>query len=487
MTAHETSVEREAIDEVLSAIAPPLNAISTFSHRNSIKKRPIPFDGRNGAIIRVSSRHVSGALQVQYHAHIKGSFLLFDTSIIFVEITIAAIIFIYLLRRVVVVDVRVASCQADPTSVCVWVSSLWVGKNNSLPGSTAIFLSLLRTSQRQSTASYPDSPVPMKSSTTTNKRSSIRLSGAVESLIVSIMFCILSRANAFVRPSSSVLSVSPATFSVVGGKADTILSFNGQSSRGIVSGKGSLRAVRKSRLYVASSTKLSSDQSAMSKSRAPFRMPRNSADDSKVVGRTTSGKPNSKNGNDLSSVSSPTLSWNRMGLLTELCTALQGELKLPSPTPVQSLVIPELLRPERESMAFLAATGSGKTLAYVLPLIQQLKQQEMFENYERRPKRPRMLILAPTRELAVQITHVVKSLSHSVKLSTQALVGGQDKGTQRKAMEERPVDVVVATPGRLIQQWKDGNLFLGSVETVVLDEMDTMLEQVRKNNIYVVI
>ncbi len=169
-----------------------------------------------------------------------------------------------------------------------------------------------------------------------------------------------------------------------------------------------------------------------------------------------------------------------MGLLTELCTALQDELKLPAPTPVQSLVIPELLRPERESMAFLAATGSGKTLAYVLPLIQQLKQQEMFENYERRPKRPRMLILAPTRELAVQITQVVKSLSHSIKLSTQALVGGQDKGTQRKAMEGRPVDVVVATPGRLLQQWKDGNLYLGSIETVVLDEMDTMLEQVSK-------
>lgn len=101
----------------------------------------------------------------------------------------------------------------------------------------------------------------------------------------------------------------------------------------------------------------------------------------------------------------------------------------------------------------------------------------MFENYERRPKRPRALILAPTRELAMQITAVVKTLSHAAKLSTQALVGGVDKGSQRKAMANRPVDIVVATPGRLLQQWKDGNLFLGSVQTVVLDEMDTMLEQ----------
>lgn len=120
---------------------------------------------------------------------------------------------------------------------------------------------------------------------------------------------------------------------------------------------------------------------------------------------------------------------------------------------------------------------SGKTLSYVLPLVQHLKHQEMFENYERRPKRPRVLILAPTRELALQITAVVKSLSHAVKLSTQALVGGVDKGSQRKALANRPVDIVVATPGRLLQQWKNENLFLGSVQTVVLDEMDTMLEQ----------
>ena len=77
----------------------------------------------------------------------------------------------------------------------------------------------------------------------------------------------------------------------------------------------------------------------------------------------------------------------------------------------------------------------------------------------------------------MQITAVVKTLSHAAKLSTQALVGGVDKGSQRKAMANRPVDIVVATPGRLLQQWKDGNLFLGSVQTVVLDEMDTMLEQ----------
>ena len=116
-------------------------------------------------------------------------------------------------------------------------------------------------------------------------------------------------------------------------------------------------------------------------------------------------------------------------------------------------------------------------MAYVLPLVQQLKQQELFEGYERRPKRPRIVILTPTRELAVQITQVIKSFSHSVKLSTQALVGGQDKGLQRKSLESRPVDIIVATPGRLIYHWKNNNIFLGNVQSVVIDEMDTMLEQ----------
>ncbi|KAL3944542.1 MAG: hypothetical protein SGBAC_001362 [Bacillariaceae sp.] len=203
-----------------------------------------------------------------------------------------------------------------------------------------------------------------------------------------------------------------------------------------------------------------SDQSAASKSRAPFRMPKNSADDSKIAATGANG-----------------LKWNPLGLLTELVDCLENSLALKSPTPVQSLVIPELLKEERESLAFLSATGSGKTLAYLLPLLQQLKQQEMFEDFERRPRRPRLLVLVPTRELALQITRVLKSLSHSIKMSSQALVGGQDKGVQRKALASRPVDVIVATPGRLLQHWKDESVFLGGVQSIVLDEMDTMLEQ----------
>jgi len=95
----------------------------------------------------------------------------------------------------------------------------------------------------------------------------------------------------------------------------------------------------------------SDDQSAMSRSRAPFRMPRNSPDDSV-------SSSNAKDDN--------TLAWNQLGLWTELVEAVTRDLKLPVPTPVQNLVIPKLLQaPTPCDTAFLAATGSGKTL-YVL-------------------------------------------------------------------------------------------------------------------------
>jgi len=188
-------------------------------------------------------------------------------------------------------------------------------------------------------------------------------------------------------------------------------------------------------------------------------MPRNSQDDS---------VPQGKGGE---------LSWSQLGLLNELVEGVFGEMKLQAPTPVQSMVIPKLLQEPPESLAFLAATGSGKTLAYLLPLLQSAKSQELFEGRtERRPKRPRILILAPTRELTNQIASVAKQLCHHIKLSSQVVVGGEDYGKQRKRLD-RPIDILTATPGRLLKHWKAGHVYLGDVQHVVLDEMDTMLEQ----------
>jgi superfamily II DNA/RNA helicase len=200
------------------------------------------------------------------------------------------------------------------------------------------------------------------------------------------------------------------------------------------------------------------DQSAMSKSRAPFSMPRNSQDDS--VPQVQGGE----------------LSWSQLGLLNELVDGVYKEMKLDAPTPVQCMVIPKLLKEPPGSLAFLAATGSGKTLAYLLPLLQMVKSQEMFQGVERRPRRPRVLILVPTRELAIQIAAVSKQLCHHIKLSSQAVVGGEDYGKQRRYLD-RYLDILVATPGRLLKHCQAGHVFLGDVQHVVVDEMDTMLEQ----------
>jgi superfamily II DNA/RNA helicase len=215
------------------------------------------------------------------------------------------------------------------------------------------------------------------------------------------------------------------------------------------------------RLY--SSTSSTEDASAFSKSRAPFSMPKGSSDDSKVA------TPTSAEG----------LAWNAMGLWTELVDSLTNDLQLERPTAVQQLAIPHLLNDKSSHLTFLAATGSGKTLAYSLPLLQKVKENEVFGqgSAERRPRRPSLLILAPTRELCHQISSdTIKKLCHKIKLSSTVLTGKDDYGKQRKALN-RPIDIVVATPGRFLQHWRDKNVHIGDLQYVVLDEMDTMVEQ----------
>ena len=214
---------------------------------------------------------------------------------------------------------------------------------------------------------------------------------------------------------------------------------------------------------------MSSDLSSTSLSRHPFKAPKSSPSDSDT--------------------SKTNYSWNKLGLMQELISAL-NESFIDTPTPIQHMAIPQILS-GGEGVAFAAATGSGKTLAYLLPIIQLLKGQEIVgekigtsENNKiskqkpiRKNKRPRAIVLAPTRELAVQILAVLKSLSHKAKFSSELLIGGDDYGKQRKRLESRPVDIVVATPGRLVKHMAASNIFLGSVSYVVLDEVDTMLEQ----------
>ena len=210
---------------------------------------------------------------------------------------------------------------------------------------------------------------------------------------------------------------------------------------------------------------MSSEMSSASLSRQPFKSPNNSPSDSDPSGEN--------------------YSWNQVGLIQDLIDALE-ESSISFPTPIQRMAIPQILS-GGNGIAFAAATGSGKTLAYLLPVIQLLKGQELVDSSDstesmksrplRKNKRPRALVLAPTRELAIQILAVLKSLSHKAKFSSELLIGGEDYGKQRKRLETRPVDIVVATPGRFVKHMKEGHVFLGSVGYVVLDEVDTMLEQ----------
>lgn len=165
------------------------------------------------------------------------------------------------------------------------------------------------------------------------------------------------------------------------------------------------------------------------------------------------------------------------------------------PTAVQTAVIPLLLK--GDNIVLAASTGSGihlselstsicfmtsfdypvtgKTLTYALPVIQHLKEQEE-KGYIRMPSRPRCLVLVPTRDLAKQVLSCVKMISHHVKISSGAVLGGEANGPQRDMLKGYS-DVLVASPGRLLIHKDKGHVYLGHVTHIVIDEVDTMLTQ----------
>lgn len=121
-----------------------------------------------------------------------------------------------------------------------------------------------------------------------------------------------------------------------------------------------------------------------------------------------------------------------------------------------------------------AQTGTGKTAAFLITIINDLLSNPIEE--ERYLAEPRALVVAPTRELAIQIASDAVLLTHNCGLHTVTLVGGEDYQKQTRALDARPVDIVVATPGRLMDFVQNGNLHLGGIEVLVLDEADRMLD-----------
>lgn len=158
-------------------------------------------------------------------------------------------------------------------------------------------------------------------------------------------------------------------------------------------------------------------------------------------------------------------SFDNLKLSSQLAAAVK-ELGFTSPTPVQSAAFPVIL--SGRDVVGIAQTGTGKTLAYLLPIIQDLK----FSNQVS----PRVLILVPTRELVLQVVKMIESLTTLINVRAMGVYGGTNINTQ-KQMVVKGTDILVATPGRLYDLAVSGALKLKSVNKLVIDEVDVLLDQ----------
>jgi len=160
------------------------------------------------------------------------------------------------------------------------------------------------------------------------------------------------------------------------------------------------------------------------------------------------------------------MSFNKLGLRTDLLSAVEAQ-GYTSPTPIQSRAIPVVLQ-GRDVLAG-ARTGTGKTAAFALPILQRLSESRD------KVRRPRALILTPTRELAAQVGKSFETYGRHLNLYTSVIFGGVNINPQINRLK-RGVDILVATPGRLLDHVGRRTLDLSKTEILVLDEADRMLD-----------
>jgi len=137
------------------------------------------------------------------------------------------------------------------------------------------------------------------------------------------------------------------------------------------------------------------------------------------------------------------------------------------PTPIQAGAIPHALM--RRDILGIAQTGTGKTASFVLPML------TMLEKGRARARMPRTLILEPTRELAAQVAENFEKYGKNHKLNVALLIGGVSFDEQNRKLE-RGADVLICTPGRLLDHCERGKLLMTGVEILVIDEADRMLD-----------
>jgi superfamily II DNA/RNA helicase len=160
------------------------------------------------------------------------------------------------------------------------------------------------------------------------------------------------------------------------------------------------------------------------------------------------------------------MSFSHLGLSDKVLAAVAAT-GYTTPTPIQEQAIPHVLA--RRDVLGIAQTGTGKTAAFVLPML------TMLEKGRARARMPRTLILEPTRELAAQVKEQFDKYGAGQKLNVALVIGGVSFGDQDTKLT-RGVDVLIATPGRLLDHTERGGLLLTGVELLVIDEADRMLD-----------
>jgi superfamily II DNA/RNA helicase len=160
------------------------------------------------------------------------------------------------------------------------------------------------------------------------------------------------------------------------------------------------------------------------------------------------------------------MSFSHLGLSDKVLTAVAAA-GYKTPTPIQDQAIPHVLA--RRDVLGIAQTGTGKTAAFTLPMLTMLEQGRA------RARMPRTLILEPTRELAAQVEENFSRYGANSKLNVALIIGGVSFDDQDTKLM-RGVDVLIATPGRLLDHFERGRLLLNGVELLVIDEADRMLD-----------
>ena len=160
------------------------------------------------------------------------------------------------------------------------------------------------------------------------------------------------------------------------------------------------------------------------------------------------------------------MNFNELGLSPELLQAIT-DTGYTTPTPIQEQAIPVVA--QGRDVLGCAQTGTGKTASFALPMIDKLAAGRS------RARMPRSLILEPTRELATQVEAAFERYGKHHRLSTALLIGGESFGDQQRKLD-RGVDVLIATPGRMLDLFERGKILLSDVRILVIDEADRMLD-----------